>query len=345
VLQACEGLAEAHASGVIHRDLKPSNLFMAKKANGTTVLKVLDFGISKVVPRSGEVAITTTNSLMGSPLYMAPEQMRSSKDVDVRADVWSLGVILYELLAGVAPFEGDSIPEVCLNVMGSPPIPITRFRTDVPNELQAILVKCMEKERENRYPTMGVLARALERFAAQHVRIHAERASAAVKSVRATMATDPEEEYAPPSISSKDVGPIAAVPTLDAGGIAVRHEPDALPSWSAGRRLPPRSRRMWLGLGVATSLIAATLGGIVATRSTTAPAKVAAGPPPAASATPTASPLATADIPSVPFDSLPVAAHDAGASHAATVSARRPAAPPASASAAPKEGWKWGDRN
>ena len=133
VLQACEGLAEAHAAGVIHRDLKPSNLFLALKPNRTTVLKVLDFGISKVVPRQGEVAITTTSSLMGSPLYMAPEQMRSSKDVDVRADIWSLGVILYELLAGVAPFEGESVPEVCVSVMGASRsrfrVSATTFRT------------------------------------------------------------------------------------------------------------------------------------------------------------------------------------------------------------------------
>ena len=199
VLQACEGLADAHAAGVIHRDLKPSNLFLAKKANGTTVLKVLDFGISKLIPRKGEVAITTTRSLMGSPLYMAPEQMRSSKEVDARADVWSLGLILYELLAGVSPFEGESIPEVCLNVMGGQPHALSRFRSDVPNELQAILLKCMEKDRDKRYPNMGALARALAEFAAEQERVHADRASAATKSARQAMVTAPDDEYGWPA--------------------------------------------------------------------------------------------------------------------------------------------------
>ncbi len=146
ILQACEGLAEAHAVGVVHRDLKPSNLFLAKKSNGTTVLKILDFGISKVSPKAGEAGITTTGALMGSPLYMAPEQMRSTKNVDARADIWSLGLILYELLAGVPPFAGETIPEVCLAVMGEEPIPIRRVRSDVPIEIETILTRCPSRK-------------------------------------------------------------------------------------------------------------------------------------------------------------------------------------------------------
>ena len=335
VLQACEGLAEAHAAGVIHRDLKPSNLFLALKPNRTTVLKVLDFGISKVVPRQGEVAITTTSSLMGSPLYMAPEQMRSSKDVDVRADIWSLGVILYELLAGVAPFEGESVPEVCVSVMGGEPIPIPRFRDDIPNELQAILLRCLQKERTERYASMGALARALEPFGRERQRVHAERASAAVRSARSVMVSEPDEEYgrAPPPL---------------------RREPDSVPSWSAGRTRPRRSKKVWLAIGGVSCLVAAGLGATLGRANRSAGLAEHAVPTAnASSVSPTVTvslpPVTTTNLPSVPFESLPVASHDAGTSRP-IASPRKPApllpaipAPASSSSAAKKDGWQWGD--
>ena len=342
-LQACEGLAEAHASGVIHRDLKPSNLFLSKKSNGTTVLKLLDFGISKVLPRAGEAGITTTGALMGSPLYMAPEQMKSSKDVDTRADVWSLGLILYELLSGRPPFEGESIPEVCLSVMGSDPLPMSRFRADVPPALEAVLLKCLTKQREGRYETMGALARALEPFAAASSRVHAERASVAIKTARSERPAGMDEDEAPLSSLRSAAG---SKPQL--GGILVRRAPESVPSWSAGRARP-RTRTKWIAIGAAACVGAIAIAILVARAPSARPTQVTTGSATVPSAAPPSPPLvATSDLPSVPFESLPVAAHEAGLPRAAAVPARKPVPPPPPASgtaSAQKDGWKWGDRN
>jgi len=97
LLQACEALAEAHVAGIVHRDLKPANIYLTQRADGSAVVKVLDFGISKVTAKgANEASMTKTSALMGSPLYMSPEQMRSTRDVDARSDIWALGIILFE---------------------------------------------------------------------------------------------------------------------------------------------------------------------------------------------------------------------------------------------------------
>jgi len=117
VRQACAGIAEAHALGIIHRDVKPANLFLAKKRSGETVIKVLDFGISKLMGKQSDLAITATQAILGSPYYMSPEQMRCSRDVDVRADIWALGVTLYELVTGKRPFVGDNLASLMMRVL------------------------------------------------------------------------------------------------------------------------------------------------------------------------------------------------------------------------------------
>ncbi len=107
VLQACEAIADAHVLGIVHRDLKPSNLFCIRRTDGQSSIKVLDFGISKILnPGTPRPDMTATSALIGSPLYMSPEQMSLSKGVDVRTDIWSLGIILFELITGRTPFEG-----------------------------------------------------------------------------------------------------------------------------------------------------------------------------------------------------------------------------------------------
>ena len=116
VLQACHAIAEAHATGVVHRDLKPSNLFLTRRSNGAPLVKVLDFGISKAMDGSSSglsANLTATSAVMGSPLYMSPEQVRNAKQVDARADIWSLGVILHELLTGSPVFQADTLPGIC----------------------------------------------------------------------------------------------------------------------------------------------------------------------------------------------------------------------------------------
>src|SRR5688572_19168744 len=122
MLQACEGLAEAHAMGIVHRDIKPSNFYITRKADGTMLLKILDFGISKT--SVGLTELTGTDTVLGTPTYMAPEQMKTSKDAEPRSDIWSLGVVMYQLISGRPPFSGESYAELVLKVAGEPPAPM-----------------------------------------------------------------------------------------------------------------------------------------------------------------------------------------------------------------------------
>lgn len=163
VLEACEAVAEAHALGIIHRDLKPANLFLARAPGGSATLKVLDFGISKLHDDT-DLSLTTTRALMGSPLYMAPEVMRSARDADARSDVWALGCILYELLTGSTPFQGETVTELCARVLEETPRPIARFRDDVPPGLEAVILRCLAKKPDGRYPDILELATALASF-------------------------------------------------------------------------------------------------------------------------------------------------------------------------------------
>jgi serine/threonine protein kinase len=170
VLQACEAMAEAHKGGIVHRDLKPSNLFLAERSKGPKIIKVLDFGISKftagsdVVGKEG-VALTATSMMMGSPLYMSPEQVRSAKNVDRRSDIWSLGVILYELLSGRLPFEADNPGAVCAMIVADAPVPLSWMTKDLPGKLEKVVMRCLAKEPAERYQDVAELAAALRPFA------------------------------------------------------------------------------------------------------------------------------------------------------------------------------------
>jgi serine/threonine-protein kinase len=164
VLQACVALAEVHGLGIVHRDLKPSNLFLAE-GGGTRMLKVLDFGVSK--EKVGE-ALTSTGSPVGTPHYMSPEQVRESKTVDVRSDIWSLGVILYELLTTSIPFGGDGQPigEVYGMIVHTEPVPPRAYAPDLSAEIEAVILKCLRRDPGERYANVGELADALRPFAA-----------------------------------------------------------------------------------------------------------------------------------------------------------------------------------
>lgn len=164
LLQACDAIAEAHQHGIIHRDLKPANLFIVSQPDGSAMVKVLDFGISKLAgtPSSQpDLAMTRSRCMMGTPLYASPEQMLSAADVDARADIWSIGVVLYEMLAGQPPFRGGSIPEVIARTVSEDPPPLDRYRSDVPQALEQIVRTCLQKDREARYPSVPDLVAAL----------------------------------------------------------------------------------------------------------------------------------------------------------------------------------------
>jgi tRNA A-37 threonylcarbamoyl transferase component Bud32 len=176
-IQACEGLAETHAAGIVHRDLKPANLFLTQTSDGAIRIKLLDFGISKFVdPSSDEFGVTNTRALMGSPVYMSPEQMRSSRRVDRRSDIWSMGVILYELLAaGRSPFSAPTLPEICARVLDEKPAPFGLVRPDVPRALEAVVCRCLEKDPSRRFQTVADLADALVPFGCPESCVRADR--------------------------------------------------------------------------------------------------------------------------------------------------------------------------
>lgn len=161
VLQACAGIAEAHQMGIVHRDLKPSNLFVTRRSDGLPLLKVLDFGISKQVtdPDSGEAVPTFTNArtLMGSPNYMSPEQIRDARRVDARADVWAMGIILQELITGAQVFQAESFPGVCAAIIADPPLPVRSLCPDVSEKLERIIGRCLQKDPQLRYQSIGDL--------------------------------------------------------------------------------------------------------------------------------------------------------------------------------------------
>jgi len=158
IMQAAEGMAEAHGHGIVHRDLKPDNLFLANRADGNQIVKILDFGISKAAVTG---IATKTGDIMGSPAYMAPEQMQSTKDVDERADIWSLGVILYQLISGRMPFIADTLPALCLAVIHEAPPSLETIRKDLPHGLAEVVMKCLAKSRDERYRNVHQLAQAL----------------------------------------------------------------------------------------------------------------------------------------------------------------------------------------
>ncbi|HEX8113944.1 MAG TPA: serine/threonine-protein kinase [Kofleriaceae bacterium] len=161
VLQACEALAEAHALGIVHRDIKPANLFLTARPDGSPLIKVLDFGISKT-PLHGAVPATRTEVVMGTPGYMSPEQMKASKDVDASTDIWALGVVLYECLSGRRPFHGESFAATVLMAGTEPPPPLD---PRIPLGLQAAVLRCLEKDRRERFRSVAALAAALAPFA------------------------------------------------------------------------------------------------------------------------------------------------------------------------------------
>jgi len=132
VLQACEALAEAHVAGIIHRDLKPANLFLTSRADGSPCIKVLDFGISKAGPAGPEQGLTQTSAMMGSPNYMAPEQLKSARHVDARTDIWALGVTLQELLTGEVSFRAETVAELYVSILQSQPKPLRVLRPEAP---------------------------------------------------------------------------------------------------------------------------------------------------------------------------------------------------------------------
>jgi serine/threonine protein kinase len=313
VLQACEAIAEAHTLGIVHRDLKPANLFSVKKPDGTLSVKVLDFGISKITtPGASAHHLTKTSTFLGSPSYMSPEQMKLSKNVDERSDIWSLGVILFELLTGRTPFDAEGVTELAIKVATEPCPSVSTLRADVPAGLADVITRCLEKAPAQRYQSIGELALALQAFGSPRARISVDGivgtlknrppiARAAETSQTEALATAPQASNVtklsdPGSFASTESA--ASLPRSSTGpGLTARASAvgatTAQPV-SSERSIPEPSRDRRGRLMAMGALAAAVVAGgvfvVVSRPSRSAPeaAVVSVAPPPAVSVVPSA---------------------------------------------------------
>ena len=212
VLQACEAVGEAHGAKIIHRDLKPQNLFLTQGVDGAPFVKVLDFGISKIIaPVSADsgdaMTLTRTQTMLGSPLYMSPEQMRSSKHVDARSDVWSFGVILYELITGVVPFLAETMPELVFKIAENEAPDPRIANPAIPEPLALAITRCLQKDVDKRWNNVGELAAAIEPYASPRDRGLAARVMTLVGSqqrARAMSFSDVSAVRVTPVIATSD---------------------------------------------------------------------------------------------------------------------------------------------
>jgi serine/threonine protein kinase len=257
MLEACEALAEAHASHIVHRDLKPENLFVAQMLDGTGSIKVLDFGISKQrgVSMAASRNLTNPTAALGSPNYMPPEQMRSPKDVDPRADIWAIGAILYELLTGRQAFSGETVPEVCAAVMGSQPIPAHEFRPDLPRRLVHVVERCLQKNPQDRFADVNELATALGPFGSSKAPTSLARIGRVLSGANA--ATVPNASLPPQTPKSNPATPRSTSPLWSKELTATITTGAAVALLGDSRR---RRRPLWIG---ALAVVLLGAGGFV----------------------------------------------------------------------------------
>ncbi len=281
ILQACLAIGEAHQLGIIHRDLKPGNLFLTSRPDGSPLIKVLDFGVAKST-QEGNFNLTQTANVIGSPGYMSPEQLRSSKEVDARSDIWSLGVAMYELLAGRQPFTADSITELTLRIAMDP---LPTMPISVPRGLVDVVARCMEKDPAARPAHVAALAAALAPFASPGGQ---DVANYVARTMRGSV----------PRVTSDKTDP-GTMPTMLGGG-----NPTTI-GGSSGVMIGDKPSRSWkvavVAIGAcvaiaAVAMIALTRGG----GDTPAPPQPAAQPaaPPPPVAAPTPAPAAPTPAPS-----------------------------------------------
>lgn len=273
LLQACEAIAEAHALRVVHRDLKPGNLFLTRRPDGSPFVKVLDFGISKAHEPAGN-RLTQTAAVMGSPAYMSPEQVRSTTHVDQRTDVWSLGVIAYELLTGKLPFEAPTMSGMFAAIVASPMVPIGQRRPDLHPDLARAVERALVKEVEQRFQSVAELANALAPFGTDGARISAARVQ------RQLLGSSGWEHAGAPAVTAGSLGTTPNAATSTTG-----------PHVATGGT--PASRGLALVLGGLVLVLGGAAGGVFVLQRR-APAPEAAAEPTSATAvtasTPTAAP-------------------------------------------------------
>jgi serine/threonine-protein kinase len=227
LLQACDVLAEAHSLGIVHRDIKPTNLFVTRRSDGTPSIKVLDFGISKTAANDPGMKLTQTAMMLGTPAYMSPEQMRSARSVDARTDIWSLGVVLYELVEGTMPFAADSFAELAVKVATEPFVAMTAAP-----ELTQIVARCLGRTPIERYSNVAELAADLAPFATP------ETARTYTKRIHRVLGLHvPDRFESSPGIAT-------TVRDYASGPVPT----------------PARTRRLWLPITIAAAAVCAVVG-------------------------------------------------------------------------------------
>jgi serine/threonine-protein kinase len=328
VLEACEAVAEAHSLGMVHRDLKPANLFLARRPSGKPAVKVLDFGISKIPSTGADHVVTKTATVMGSPGYMSPEQMMSSDKVDVRSDIWSLGVVLYELLGQRLPFPGSTMPELIAAILQKAPEPLSIVRSDIPVGLAAVLDRCLTKEPAGRYANIAELARALGPFGPPRAEQSVERIETVlgVGNVRALSSDPPPPFPRGAQASSATFVPTTSQATSSSSRVVIPIVIGAVLVVAAVAFVGPKIRR-------ATSLAPVSPSGSALATTTDAPSASSAS---TAAAIPDAGPVALADVPTASAAPTALPAFP-GKSHPAVTPSHSssPPAPPASTPPAP----------
>jgi len=308
LLQAGEAIAEAHGLGIVHRDLKPPNLFLTQRADGSSCVKVLDFGISKLTAASAssDQVMTSTQAVMGSPLYMSPEQLMSARNVDLRTDIWALGVICFELLTGKLPFEGETLPRLCMSINLAPPQSVRSYRPDLPYEVDELLLRCLAKDPAHRFANVAAFAAALVKYAPPHAQLSAERIERLARPAGFPSSAADAQPSSLPSVAS------AELPNL------------TFAEFSQTSRRPSSNTLRWALGGLAMLLLVGAAAALAWSRSTTAPklesatqtSRPSAAPPPVATleaavpaaevpAPVTASP--TPAVPELPPQSSPIA--------------------------------------
>jgi serine/threonine-protein kinase len=309
VLQAAEAIAEAHAYGIVHRDLKPANLFLTRRADGSACVKVIDFGLSKLTdPRmSGSSAkLTRPSDIMGSPHYMAPEQLRATCEADARADLWALGAVLHELLVGKPPFRGETVPEICATVLTQEPPRLTSIRASVPPPVETAVLRCLEKDPDARLASAAELARAIAPFGTSVARTSCARIERLLEgggAVSDLSLLPPMTDERPPSLADWPSDPYAermrgsssmrvilgAVLLLGALGIGA-----LMVMYETVHEGEPRAGVTEMQSAPAPTATVTTAARATAREQESVPAPVAAPPTATATETPTATETATA---------------------------------------------------
>jgi serine/threonine-protein kinase len=278
IVQALEGLAHAHAANIVHRDLKPANLFLGCRPDGSNAIKLVDFGISKTTRSRPEDKRLTGQHVLGSPVYMSPEQLRNATDIDARADIWSIGIVTYEMLTGDPPFDGEGVGEIFAAILETEAVPLTEKNPKIPRELSDIVAKCLRRDPNERWEDVGQLARALAPFGSEPQWGTVERAeqvlarSKHMRALKTPLETrrvvEAIEAAASRAITTGTKTDPALLLTKAKGASITRADGVSTRIVLFARRSPARA--IAAGLGLVTVLGLCAIGGLRATRSSAA---------------------------------------------------------------------------